>query len=86
MAAAGPPGPCVCLAVVLVFGVISGRPGCWGKPVPSCETARQWLYGSNCRRCTASFPLTKSLERARKSILRDVAQPGSAPASGAGGR
>ena len=32
------------------------------------------------------FPLTKLLEQARKKVLRDVAQPGSAPASGAGGR
>jgi hypothetical protein len=33
-----------------------------------------------------SFPLTKLLETAIKTVRRDVAQPGSAPASGAGGR
>ncbi len=33
-----------------------------------------------------SFPLTKLLVSVRKNIRRGVAQPGSAPASGAGGR
>src|SRR6185369_7697138 len=76
-----------CLAVVVVVVSVGGMLG-------RSEKARSLLEkrvvkgspGPYRPWCWSSFPLTKLLGSARKKVLRDVAQPGSAPASGAGGR
>ena len=63
--------------------------GAWGLRkilVVHGQTVSGGVFSPVLQAARSSFLLTKLFGTAKKVVLRDVAQPGSAPASGAGGR